>query len=238
MPLATLSRHIIFWCAPVSSSMRIVQWKYSKSEARCRRPGNAQILLVFVNWKIVYRLRCLANSSNSAHAHWVVSKWGPFRNYIALLKLSSFTNHPMHMCRFRGFCQATQWRQWPWKRSIGDFGTFGLYWWKFQAHICYWPMKCHIFKEWTNQLCSCTWLEEIEYNFGSACTHVAIVKKCQNCCSLKHFPLPYHWNPHPNQHAIPVWPWCKPCSFYSWNHVLTNGHDVYSMLALALPRSV
>jgi hypothetical protein len=38
-------------------------------------------------------VRCLAKSSNSTHAHWVVGKCRPFRNDIALMKLSTFTNH-------------------------------------------------------------------------------------------------------------------------------------------------
>jgi hypothetical protein len=61
-------------------------------------------------------LHCLAKSPKSAHAHWVVGKWEPFRNDIALSKLFSFTNHPMRMCEFRVFCYAAQWQ--PWKRSI------------------------------------------------------------------------------------------------------------------------
>jgi hypothetical protein len=64
-------------------------------------------------------LHCLAKSSNCAHAHCVVGKWGPFHNDIALSKWFSFTNHPMRMCEFQGFCQATQWRRRPWKISIG-----------------------------------------------------------------------------------------------------------------------
>jgi hypothetical protein len=39
-------------------------------------------------------LRCVAKSPKSAHAHWVVGKWEPFRNDNALSKWFSFTNHP------------------------------------------------------------------------------------------------------------------------------------------------
>jgi hypothetical protein len=39
--------------------------------------------------------------------------------YDVVTKWFSFTNYPMRMCGFRGFCYATQWRPRPWKRSIG-----------------------------------------------------------------------------------------------------------------------
>jgi hypothetical protein len=87
---------------------------------------------------IVYRsfsrqrrpLRCLAKSTKSAHAHWVVRNGSHLPNLgsrsmsvpsFGLLHNNrtgeadwrsvgrmSFTNHPMRMCGFRGFCQATQ----------------------------------------------------------------------------------------------------------------------------------
>jgi hypothetical protein len=47
-----------------------------------------------------------------------VAKSTKFRKGDVVMKWFSFTNHPMRMCGFRGFCYATQWRPRPWKRSI------------------------------------------------------------------------------------------------------------------------
>jgi hypothetical protein len=82
-----------------------------------------QIKLIFLTLYIpqiqkYHVLRFVSKSMKSAHAHWVLGKWEPFCNDIALSKWFSFTNHPMRMGRFRGFCYATQWRPRPWKRSI------------------------------------------------------------------------------------------------------------------------
>jgi hypothetical protein len=85
--------------------------------------------------------RCVAKS-RSSHLPTTKCACANFVDF-ATQRHVSFTNHPMRMCEFRGFCYATQWRPRPWTHKLRQTLEYAHKSWILEK------VKAHIYYGWT-----------------------------------------------------------------------------------------